>query len=91
MGFQLLFNSVTTIIKGINVSLNIVSNCSRCVRVFEFLVYLNAKAYIVILLGALHARDLSLSEGPFCLGAAAVYRVSVEFPFRLSRDFLREE
>ena len=87
MGFQLLSSSVTTIIKGVNVSLNIVGNCSRYTRVFKLLVYLGAGAYIAVLLRALCAHNLSLLKGPSCLRAAAVYRVSVEFPFRLSQYF----
>ena len=63
----------------------------RCARVFKLLVHLGAGACMAVLLGALRARNLLLLEGPSCLKAAAVYRVSVEFPFRLSRDFLREE
>ena len=52
-------------------------------RVFELLVYLGTRAYIVILFGALRACNFLLLRLPFCLIAAAVYRVSVEFPFRL--------
>ena len=53
--------------------------------------YLGTGAYIAVLLRALRVRDLLLLEGPSCLKAAAVHRVSIEFPFGLSRDFLREE
>ena len=70
-----------TIIEGVNISLNIISDCSRYIRVFELLVYLGAKAYIVVLLKALHACNLLLSRLPSCLIAAAVHRVSVKFPF----------
>ena len=87
MGFWLLFSGIMTVIEGINVSLNVVSDYSRCIRVFELLVYLGARAHIAVLLGALRARDLSLLKGPSCFGAAAVYRVSIEFPFRSSRCF----
>ena len=69
------------IIEGVNISLNIIGDYSRCARVFELLVYLGAGARIVVLLGALRARNLSLSKLPSCLVAAAVHRVSVEFPF----------
>ena len=82
----MLFSSVVTIIESVNVFLNIISDC-RCIRVFKLLVYLSTGAYMAVLLGALRARDLSLSKGPSCLGAAAVYRVSVEFPFGSSRCF----
>ena len=70
-----------TVIEGINVSLNIIGNCNRCAKVFKLLVYLDAKAYIVVLLGALRACNLLLLRLPSYLIAAAVYRVSVEFPF----------
>ena len=70
-----------TVIEGINVSLNIIGDYSRYIRVFKLLVYLGAGAYIVILLRALHACNLSLLRLPSCLIAAAVYRVSVKFPF----------
>ena len=79
-----------TVIEGVNVSLNIISNCSRCVRVFELLVYLGAGACMAVLLGILRARDLSLLKRPSCLGVVAIYRVSVEFPFRLLRCFKGE-
>ena len=70
-----------TVVEGVNVSLNVVSDCSRCTKVFELLVYLSARARIVVLLRALRACNLSLSRLPSCLIAAAVYRVSVEFLF----------
>ena len=70
-----------TVVESINVSLNVVSDYSRCIRVFKLLVYLNAGAYIVVLLRALHTCNLLLLRLPSCLIAAAVYRVSVEFPF----------
>ena len=70
-----------TVIEGVNVSLNIISDCSRCTRVFKLLVYLGAGAYVVVLFGALRAHNLLLLKLPSCLIAAAVYKVSVEFPF----------
>ena len=76
-----------TIIEGVDIFFNIVDNYSRCVRVFKLLVHLGAGAHTAVLLGALRARDLSLSKGLSCLGAAAIHRVSVEFPFRSSRNF----
>ena len=87
MGFQLLSGSIVTVIEGVNISLNVVSDYSKCVRVFKLLVYLGTGAYTAVLLGALYTRNLILLKGPSCLGAAAVYRVSVEFPFRSSRYF----
>ena len=80
-----------TVIEGVNISLNIISNCSRCARVFKLLVYLGAGAYTVVLLGVLRARNLLLLRLPSCLIAAAVYKVFVKFPFWSSRNFLREE
>jgi hypothetical protein len=70
-----------TVVEGIDISLNIVSDCSRYIRVFELLVHLGAKAYIVVLLGALRAHNLLLLRLPSYLIAAAVHRVSVEFLF----------
>ena len=84
MEFQLLFSSVVTVIKGINISLNVISDYSRCVKIFKLLVYLGAKAYTVILFRVLYAHNLLLLKLPSCLIAAAVYRISVEFPFELS-------
>ena len=90
MGFQLLSGSIITVIEGVDVSLNIISDCSRCIKVFKLLVYLNTRAYTVVLFKTLHARNFLLLRLPFCLIAAAIYRVSVEFLFWLSRN-LREE
>ena len=70
-----------TVIEGINVSLNIISNYSRYARVFKLLVYLSARTRTVILLRTLRARNLLLLRLPSCLIAAAVYKVSVKFPF----------
>ena len=75
-----------TVIEGVNIFLNIISDY-RCAKVFKLLVYLDAGACTAVLLKALRARNLSLLEGPSCLGAAAVHRVSIEFPFWLSRNF----
>ena len=70
-----------TVIEGVNISLNIISDYSRYARVFKLLIYLSTGAYIAVLLGALCACNLLLLRLPSCLIAAAVYRVSVEFPF----------
>ena len=85
----MLFNSIITIIEGVDVFLNIISDCSRYVKVFELLVYLGTRAYIAVLLGVLYACNLLLLEGLFCLRAAAVYRVSIEFLFKSSQYFKR--
>ena len=62
MGFWLLSGGVMTVVEGVNVFLNIVSDC-RCARVFELLVYLGAGARTAVLLGTLRVRDLSLLKG----------------------------
>ena len=80
MGFWLLFGGVVTVIKGINVFLNVVGDC-KCARVFKLLVYLDTGACMAVLLEVLRVYNLLLLEGPSCLGAAAVYKVSVEFLF----------
>ena len=81
MGFWLLSSSVVTVIEGINISLNVISDCNRCVRVFKLLVYLSARACIVVLLRALYTCNLLLLRLPSCLIAVAIYRVSIKFPF----------
>ena len=78
-----------TIIEGINIFLNITGSY-RCMRVFELIVYLGARAHSVVLFGHLYICNLSLLEGPSCLIATAFYKVSIGFPFRLSQN-LREE
>ena len=70
-----------TVIEGVNVSLNVIGDYSRYIRVFKLLIYLGAKAHIVVLFGALCTHNLLLLRLPSCLIAAAIYRVSVEFPF----------
>ena len=81
VGFWLLSGGIVTVIEGVNISLNVVSNYNRYAKVFKLLVYLNTRVYIVILLGALRARNFSLLRVPSCLIAAAVHRVFIEFPF----------
>ena len=78
-----------TVIEGVYVFLNVIGN-RRCARVFELLAYLGTGACTVVLPTVLRTRNLSLSRLPSCLVAAAFYRVSVEFPFKLSRDFKGE-
>jgi hypothetical protein len=89
VGFQLLFSSITTVIKGLRVFLNVISDCGY-IRVFKLLAHLGTGACIVVLFKALHTRNLLLLRLPFCFIAAAIYKVSVEFLFRLSRDFKGE-
>ena len=48
-----------------------------------------AGACIVVLLRVLYTYNLLLSRLPSCFIAAAVYRVSVEFLFKSSRNFKR--
>jgi hypothetical protein len=59
----------------------------RYARVFKLLVHLGIRAYSAVLPRGLYYRNLLLLEGPSCLYATAFHKVSVEFPFRLSRDF----
>ena len=70
-----------TVIEGVNISLNIISNYSKYIRVFKLLVYLGIRACTVILLGVLRAYNLLLLKLPSCLIAAAIYKISIEFPF----------
>jgi len=49
--------------------------------------HLGIRAYSAILPRGLYCRNLLLLEGPSYLNATAFYKVSVEFPFRSSRDF----
>jgi len=88
-GFQLLFSSVITIIEGVCVFLSVTNN-RRCARVFKLLVHLGIRACSAILPRGLYCRNLLLLEGPSCLSATAVYKVFIEFPFRLLRDFKGE-
>ena len=83
-GFQLLFSSVITVIKGVCVFL---SGDRRYTKVFKLLVHLGIRAYLAVLPRGLYCRNLLLLEGPFYLSATAFYKVFVEFLFRLSQDF----
>jgi len=85
-GFQLLFSSIVTVIEGVYIFLSITSDY-RYTRVFKLLVYLGVRTYSVILPRGLYYCNLLLLEGPSCFSVMAVYKVFVEFPFRLSRDF----
>ena len=75
-----------TIIEAINIFLNIISNY-KYTRVFKLLVYLGTGAYIVVLFKVLHTCNLLLLRLSSYLITVAIYRVSVEFLFRLSRNF----
>ena len=70
-----------TVVEGINISLNIIGDYSRCIRVFKLLVYLGIRACIVVLLKALRVYNFLLLRLPSCFIAAAVFRVSVKFLF----------
>jgi len=76
------------VIKGVCVFLSVTSN-RRYIKVFKLLAHLGIRTYSAILPKGLIYRNLSLLEGPFYLSATAFYRVSIEFPFRSSRDFKR--
>jgi hypothetical protein len=82
----LLSGSVIAVVEGVWVFL---SGDHRYTRVFELLVYLGVRAYLAVLPRGLYYRNLLLSEGPSYLYVTAFYKVSVEFPFRLSRDFFK--
>jgi len=88
-GFRLLSSSIVTVVEGVCVFLSVTSNY-RYARVFKLLVHLGVRARSAVLLRGLYYRNLLLSEGPSCLSVTAVYKVFVEFPFRLSRDFKGE-
>ena len=78
-GFQLLFGSVITIIKGIYVFL---SGNYRYIRVFKLLAYLGIRAYLAILPRGLYYCNLLLLKGPSCLNATAFYKVFIEILFK---------
>ena len=80
----MLSNSITTVIEGVCVFL---SGNYRYAKVFKLLAYLGVRAYLTILPRGLYYRNLSLLKGPSYLNVTAFYKVSVEFLFRLSRDF----
>jgi len=86
-GFRLLSSSVITIIEGVCVFL---SGNRRYMRVFKLLEHLGIRACLAVLPRGLYYCNLLLLEGPFCLYVTAFYKVSVEFPFRLLRDFKGE-
>ena len=83
-GFRLLFSSVAAVVEGVCVFL---SGDYKCVRVFKLLVHLGVRARSAVLPRGLYYYNLSLLEGPSYLCATAFYKVSVEFPFGLLRDF----
>jgi len=85
-GFRLLSSSVVTVVEGVCVFLRVVGN-RRYARVFELLAHLGVGARSAVLPRGLYYRNLLLLEGPSCLSATAFYKVFMEFPFRLSRDF----
>jgi len=80
----LLSSSITSVIEGIYIFL---SGNYRYTRVFELLVYLGIRARSAVLPRGLFYYNLSLLGRPFYLSATAFYKVFVEFPFRLLRDF----
>ena len=57
------------------------------IDVLKLLEHLGIRAYSAVLPRGLYYCNLSLLEGPFYLTATAFYKVPIEFPFRLSRDF----
>ena len=85
----MLFNGVVTVIKGVNVFLDVAGGC-RCIRVFKLALHLDTRARSVVLFGRLYNWDLSLLKGPSCLNVMAFHKVSIGFLFRSSQD-LKEE
>ena len=85
-GFRLLSSSVTAVVEGVYVFLSVTSD-RRCARVFKLLVHLGIRAYLAVLPRGLYYYNLLLLEGPSYLCATAFHKVSVEFLFRLLRDF----
>jgi len=83
-GFRLLFSSIITIIEGVYIFL---SSNYRYIRVFKPLEHLGIRAYLAVLPKGLYCCNLSLLKGPSCLYVTAFHKVSVEFLFKLSRDF----
>ena len=79
-GFQLLFSSIITVIKGIYIFL---SGNRRYTRVFKLLEHLGIRAYLAVLPRGLYYCNLSLLKGSFYLTTTSFYKVPVEFPFRL--------
>jgi len=71
-----------TIIKGIYIFPNIVSDC-KYIKVFQFLVYLNARTCIANLPKGLYTCNFLLLKGPSCFKAMVVYKVFIEFLFKL--------
>ena len=51
--------------------------------------HLGIRAYLAILPKGLYYCNLLLLEEPFCLYITAFYKVSIEFLFRLLRDFFK--
>ena len=83
-GFQLLSSSITAVVESVYIFL---SGNYRYTRVFKLLVHLGIRARLAVLPRGLYCRNLSLLEGPSYLCITAFYKVSVEFLFRLLRDF----
>jgi hypothetical protein len=73
-----------SVIEGVYVFL---SGNYRYTRVFKLLVHLGIRACSAVLPRGLYYYNLLLLEGPSYLSVTAFYKVFVEFPFRLSRDF----
>ena len=80
--FQLFFNNVAAVIKGVFIFFNVVNNY-RYIKVFKFLAYLGTRAYTAVLLRGLYTCNLLLLKGPFYFKVMAFYKVSIEFLFKL--------
>jgi hypothetical protein len=75
-----------TVIKGLYIFFNIISDC-KYIKVFKLLMHLGIRAYIIILFKALHARNLLLLKVLSCFIGAAIYKISIKFLFKSSRNF----
>jgi hypothetical protein len=80
-------SSIASVIEGVYIFL---SGDYRYARVFKLLVYLGIRAYLAVLPRGLYYRNLLLLEGPSYLYVIAFYKIFVEFPLRLLRDFKGE-
>ena len=80
----MLSSGIMSITEGVCIFLS--GDC-RCIRVFKLLAHLGIRAYLAVLPRGLYCHNLLLLEGPSCLNATALYKVFMEFLFRLSQDF----
>ena len=75
-----------TVIEGVCVFLSVAGN-RRCIRVFKLLVHLSIRVCLAVLPKGLYYYNLLLLEGPFYLSVTAIYKVFIEFLFKLLQNF----